>query len=324
MLTKMFDCSFSVTCVFCVCTALLAVLYQCILRHWSYFSDRNVKFVRGIPLLGSSYKSIIGIEPAAISYRRLYERFPCVKFIGIYDFGGRPSFLIRNPDVVKQLLVTDAHHFANQHIKFDNECDLFAYNLFGENATKLNDVEMSVNSIFGGNRMHDLHTLIVNSSKKFIEILKETDKTAKMFDSRDLFSRYANDVIANAAFGIDMNSIQNIDNEFFKSGCSLSTFRHMDGLKFLASFSFPSLLNYFNRMNGDGSIHHIRNILNDTIKSRKHQTSDKSDIIDLLLKAKNGQLDREVEPKKTDIGFAAIQAAACNKSNKDISSKISF
>lgn len=313
----MFDCSFSGACVLVVCTALLAVLYQCILRYWSYFSDRNVKFVRGIPLLGSNYKSIVGIEPAAISYRRLYERFPSLKFIGTYDFGGRPSFLIRNPDLVKQLLATDAKHFANQHIKFDNERDLFAYALFGVKATKLNDFAM--NQIFRGNQMHNLQTDMVNSSERFIGILKETDKIAKIFDCRDLFSRYANDIIANAAFGINMNSIQNIDSEFFKSGCTLSKFRHMDGLKFLASFSFPSFCNYFHHMDGDENIQHIQNILNETIKSRNNLKSDNNDVIDLLLRAKNDHLDRKEETENIDIGFAVSK-----ESNKEISSEILF
>lgn len=193
---------------------LFAFIYQFVLRSWFYFSDGNVKFVRGLPLLGSAYKSVIGLEPAAISYRRLYERFAAQKFIGIYDLGGRPSYLLRDPDLIKQLLITDFNHFAHHRFTFENENNLFAHTLFGVCDSKWQQMRSTVSPVFTGERMRLMHELMVKQTEQFIVTLKETDKIAKMFNSRDLFTRYANDIIAKTVFGIEMNSLRDIDNDF--------------------------------------------------------------------------------------------------------------
>lgn len=44
-------------------TAVAArIIYVLFVKHWNYFSDRNIPFYRGIPLLGSQYKLFLGLD----------------------------------------------------------------------------------------------------------------------------------------------------------------------------------------------------------------------------------------------------------------------
>lgn len=276
--------------LFLLFTGLIAVTYQLILRFWFYFSDRNVKFLRGAPLLGTNYKSILGIEPVAISHRRCYERFSSENFCGTYKFGGRPSYLIRNPDLVKQIFVSDADHF-------DNDSDLCAH-LFETPATLF------------GNGMQSMHPLMVKYSEKFVEAIKESTKITKMFDSYDLFTRYANDVNAEAIFGIELNSLHVAadDNEVLKASRKLSDFPYIDSLKFLLNSSIPSLSKVLNVQEKDAkSADSLREIVENAINSRENVHSITNDMFSLLKNVKNNELKFDKSTDNINIGFAAIQ-----------------
>lgn len=274
--------------LFLIFTVLIAVAYQLVLRYWFYFSDRNVKFIRGAPLLGSAYKSILRIEPVAISYRRCYERFSTEKFCGTYKFGGRPNFLIRDPDLIKQIFVSDSDHF-------DNESDLCAQ-FFGTPALL-------------GNGLQTMHPLMVKYNQKFIQTIKETDKIAKMFDSYDLFTRYANDIIAGATCGIELNSLHFTENEILKASRQLSEFRHIDSLKFLLSSSIPSISKVLNGQGKDAkSANILRKTVENAVNARKNSDSSiVNDMFNLVKKAKNNELNYDKSADKINIGFAAIQ-----------------
>lgn len=315
---KMFE-TISSLCGFCLFFMFMAIaglLYQCILRFWFYFSDRNVKFVRGLPLLGSTFKSVLGIEPAAITYRRCYDHFPSEKFIGIYDFCGRPSFLIRDPDLIKQILITDSDHFANH--------EFFAHSLM---RSKWQETRFNASPIFSGSKMRMLHSLMVKKSETFIETLKETDKIAKIFDSRDLINRYANDIIATAIFGLELNSMRDMDNEFSKASSSLIEFRYMDSLKFLANLSVPSLMTLLDVRESDEhkNLEFIRQMVKESIEAKRKHRVAKNDLIDMLIKARDGQLQSEEEvDDKVNISFAAPQQSTFDKSDEQIQSKFCF
>lgn len=316
-------CSYSGVILLFLCTILLGLIYQFVLRTWFYFSDRNVKFERGLPLLGSTYKSVIGVEPAAISFRRCYDHFPGEKFIGIYDFGGQPSYLIRDPGLIQQIMITDFDRFVNSKFVFENKTDLFSHNSFGLQGLQWHQSRCTVNPAISGSRMRTMHSLMIKSSEQFIETLKQTTKTSKLFDSRDLFSRYANDIIAAAAFGIEINSMQDVDNNFFKAGSSLNEFRYVDGLKFLASLSFPSLGKFFDfSFNDEKNVDFIQKIVKENIESRKKQNTAQNDMIDLLIKAQGSQLhgkDDEDEDN-INIGFAVTGNPIIGQSKEETQS----
>lgn len=306
-----------------VLTALLCLVYLLIVRTWNYFSDQNVKFVRGMPLLGSTYRSVMGLEPAAISYRRCYEQFPKEKFIGIYDIGGQPSYLIRDVDLIKQLMVTDFDYFSDHKASFANDNDLFAHTLFGKRGSTWRRMRCTISPAFSGSRMRMMHQLMIKSTEQFIDALRETDKTAKIFDSRDLFSRFANDIIATTAFGIEMDSMRDDgDSEFLKIGRSMSEFRYVDGLKFLATLSFPKLVKFFDiRLTQEKNAQFMRRIVRQNVDSRQKYNISRNDMIDLLIKARQNDLEHDERRDDGSVGYAAVEESMVGKSKEKIESK---
>lgn len=98
-------------------TILFSFVYTFVLKHWSFFSDRDVKFVRGIPFLGTAYKMLLGFEAMNDAYERIYNLYREESVIGMYDFGGSPVYMIRDPDMIKQIAVKDFDHFVNHRMQ---------------------------------------------------------------------------------------------------------------------------------------------------------------------------------------------------------------
>lgn len=310
--------------VFFATTSLLCLFYQLILRNWFYFSDRNVKYLRGLPLFGSAYRSLFGIEAAAVTYQRCYERYPNEKFIGLFDFGGKPSYLIRDCDVIKQLTTTDFDNFVNHKNSFDNQNDLFAHTLFGMKDDRWRQMRATVSPAFTASQIRLMHDLVVKCSEKFVRTLKDDNKIAKMYDARDLFSRYANDIIASTAFGTETDSMREPENEFFRVGSSFAKAesRYLDGLKFLANFCFPSIVKTLDiRVTQDETADFMQKIVKKSVNERQEHNVARNDMIDLLIKARNGKLPYDDSEDKTNVGFATTEESAVGKSSQKIQSK---
>jgi len=61
-------------------------------------------------------------------------------------------------------------------------------------------------------------------------------------EMKDLFTRYTNDVIATAAFGIECDSLSNPKNEFYEMGKNITNFGGVTTLIFFGYVVSPKLM----------------------------------------------------------------------------------
>lgn len=102
---------------------LLSFVYHCVIKYWTFFSDRNVKFVRGIPFFGTTYKMFFGLEAMNDAFETLYNKYPNESVIGMYELGGGPVYMIRDPEMIKQIAIRDFDHFVNHRFAMSEESD---------------------------------------------------------------------------------------------------------------------------------------------------------------------------------------------------------
>ena len=74
-------------------------------------------------------------------------------------------------------------------------------------------------------------TFIFNPSDELIHL-----------EMRDLFSRYANDVIATSAYGIHCDSLNEPENEFYKMGLDVTDFGGLRMLCLIAYLIIPRIM----------------------------------------------------------------------------------
>ena len=303
------------TWILLISSLIFATIYQCVLKYWNYFSEKNVKFYRGLPFLGSQYKMLLGKASLPESYHELYCMFPTERFIGMYEVLGSPSYLIRDPELIKLITIKDFDHFVNHKLQVEETNDpLLGRTVFSMKDTSWRDMRSTLSPTFTGNKMRLMLALINESAKDFCDELREltTEKNdGTVFDFRDLSSRYACDTIASTAFGLKISSLKEKDNYFYVKGMEVANFGRAQTMKFFGFQSAPKIMNllkinFFSAEQSD----YFRKLVHNNMQHRQENNILRNDMINLLMEVKKGILNNSTiadREKYEDIGFATVQ-----------------
>lgn len=288
-------------------TVFFVIVYQLVLKNWNYFTQRNVRFVRGWLVLGSLHEMFFGRKSFAGIMQDYYKRFDGQRFYGIYEIS-QPIFVIRDPDLIKQVTIQDFDHFVNHQVGFDMEMDsLVARSLFFSKNQQWKDMRTILSPAFTGNKMRMMFELIRTSTNDFRTILmnqmKDADGNGKVYELKDLFSRYACNIIATSAFGLEVDAVTNRDDEFYLAGKTVTNFDGWQGFKFLLFDSIPSILKLFRVKFFDQKLmDYFRHVVMSAVGYREKNSVFRPDMIELLMQARKGTLDESDHSAKVNKG----------------------
>lgn len=139
---------------------------------------------------------------------------------------------------------------------------------------------------------------------------KAVDQSPFVPELKDVFSRCTTDVIATAAFGIQVNSLQNPTNTFYTMGQKSTTFGIRDILVALTMETFPRLSRSLGLQFFDASqTEFYRSLVHDTMAHRQRENIFRPDMIQLLMEAKTKGCIRSdsAEDTATADSFATVQ-----------------
>ena len=89
--------------------------------------------------------------------------------------------------------------------------------------------------------MKIMFNLIDECAQQFIQHFKEQQQKVVELEMKDTLSRYTNDVIATAAFGLQCNSLKDRENDFYLMGKDANDFSGLRIFKFLLYAISPTL-----------------------------------------------------------------------------------
>lgn len=315
---------------FALCIAVIVrFIYTLIVKHWNYFTDRNVVFERGYPGLGTllgNVPTLLGKKAIVDSLQDIYDKYPERKFIGMYEVGGKPSYLIRDLELVREITIKNFDSFLNHNFRMDTELDpLLGRTLFSMANQPWRDMRSTMSPLFTGSKMRFMLTLMIDCVKDFNEYIrndiKSNSKTKSMeYDTKSMMMRLTNDIIGSTAFGIQINTMKDPENEFYKMGKEIAY--SIQGIKTLFLLGFPTIAKWFKlKILTDQHDHFFRNVIHKTVEERQKKKIVRNDLLHLLLLSKEGQLNEEMD-KETDqdAGFATVTEFITSKATEKLKS----
>jgi cytochrome P450 family 9 len=242
------------------------------------------------------------------------------RIIGVFEFR-RPFYMLRDPGLIKQLAIKDFDHFMDHRTIINPQLDpMFASSLISLNGHSWKEMRSSLSPIFTGSRMRQMfHCVSECGARMARALLKEAEtRGPQTYEMKDIFTRFTNDVIASSAFGIEVNSFVDKDNEFYKLGGRVVNFRTFKStLKFLGYMLAPAIMRVLKITFLDPeAISYFQKVLADNFETRETNNIVRNDLIHLLMQIRKGQSvegQTADEGKLADAGFATVEESEIGK-----------
>ncbi|XP_066261391.1 cytochrome P450 9e2-like [Euwallacea similis] len=312
--------------LFAIVLVLLASYYLWI-HPYSYWKRKGVEQGHPWILFGDSWRMIFRIMDMADIVAYHYNLIPKVRYYGIYQFL-RPKLVVRDPDLIRKITVKDFDHFVDHVAVTDPKVDpLFSKNLVSLKGDEWRKMRATLTGSFTSSKMKVMFKLISEAAENFVKHFQEQSRdTVSDVEIKDAFTRFTIDVIATTAFGVEVNSLVEPENEFYKMGQEITNLRFTTFLKILLFQISPRLFKVLKLEIFRKEVNtFFRNLVDNTIETRQQKGIYRPDMLQILMDARKGV--ENDDGHAAEVGFAATEEFIGNVklsrkiSNQDITAQ---
>ncbi|XP_049271533.1 cytochrome P450 3A8 [Rhipicephalus sanguineus] len=266
----------------------VVLLYMYATRYRNYWKKQNIP---------QEDFSLIFCPALRIFYEPFYvvddERYQKLgRVFGIYE-GGKPTLLVGEPELVKQVLVKDFPLLGNRRTVRNFE-PLMDNMMLVAPVEKWRKIRASASPAFSAGRLRRMYELVQACTEITSDHLENAARQNKEVDLKQLYGKFALDVVARCAFGTTLDShtdsgkkVATEARKALSSGVTLSLLMH---------FLFPGLTNVLRLKALDSeSFHYLENVCVTIIQKRKEKRCRQEDFLQLMMDAQERALDESAE-----------------------------
>ncbi|GBP59918.1 Cytochrome P450 6a2 [Eumeta japonica] len=250
-----------------------------------YWAKRGVPYEKPIPFFGTGFRQLTQrMSPTQFAVE-IYRKYPNERFVGTF-LARQKSIIIRDPELIKSILVTDFMYFHKRGLNTHDEViEPMLKNLFFADGDLWRLLRQRMTPAFTTGKLKAMFPLIVERAVKVQDLADKAAKTGATVDVRDLMARYTTDFIGACGFGINMESLDDENSVFRKLGRRIFTFTPRDAfvgmLKLVFRETFKNL-NFLVPEIEKTTLHLVQTVM----KERNYKPAGRNDFIDLLLALK--------------------------------------
>ncbi|XP_047000065.1 cytochrome P450 6k1-like [Schistocerca americana] len=279
-----------------VVSAAALAIYLWFEHGFKYWKKKGVPFVEPSFPFGNFRKNILGQETLGVTTQRLYKQLPGERYVGHFGFC-RPILLIRDPEIIRHILVKDFSTFHDRGVVFDDEEPLNNH-LFVLTGKQWRQLRVKLSPTFTSGKLKGMFKTLSDCGREMADVLEAVAERGDTVEVRELAARYATDVIASVAFGIECNCQRNPDNEFRQWGRKIFQPTIKSGISIILSFISPTLTRLLRIKGGATEVsEYFRRMVADTVAYREKNNITRKDFMDLLIQLKNKGV---VDPDKSE------------------------
>ncbi|KAJ3645263.1 hypothetical protein Zmor_022932 [Zophobas morio] len=294
-----------------------ALIYYSLIKPTSFWEERGVTHEPSWPIIGNMAPFVLRKQHFSGVTTALYNKFPNHRYIGYHQFT-TPALLIRDLELIKQIGVKDFDNF-HDHMSFaTNDIDpLLSKSLINLLGDQWKQMRATLSPAFTSSKMRTMFHLMAECAENFTHHFKNKEQVD--VEMKDLFSRFANDVIATIAFGIQVNSVEDPKHEFYVMGNKITQFDAKQVLKIFLFQTVPKLAKMLNiTMLRQDVASFFRSLIMNNIDKRVKEKIVRPDLIQLLLEAQKGKLKHEHTVDDVKEGFATVEESHIGRNTKQM------
>ncbi|XP_073960423.1 cytochrome P450 6B5-like [Choristoneura fumiferana] len=254
-------------------------LYHFFTRTLSYWKDRNVAGPTPVPLFGNIMESTLRRAPIMVVMKKIYDQFPNEKVVGVYRMT-TPNLLIRDPDIIKQIMIKDFDFFVDRGIEFSKEG--LGANLFHADADTWRILRNKFTPLFTSGKLKNMLYLITERADNFIDHVEQISQKHPEQEMYQLVQKFTMTTIAACAFGLDIDTT--------KESETLETMKRIDKKVFSTNFAheldmmMPGILKKFGGSLFPAEVKSFFfGLVDQIITARNGMPTNRKDFMDLIL-----------------------------------------
>ncbi|XP_063384415.1 cytochrome P450 6B2-like [Cydia fagiglandana] len=264
---------------------IVLLLYFYGTRTFGYWAKRGVKHDAPVPFFGTATRQFLQQISIADIYHEMYQKYPNERFVGYYLMT-TPVLILRDPGLVKHVLVSDFNHFSSRNLfPVGKHPEPLLKNLVTYEGDLWKLLRQKMTPAFTAGKLMAMFPLIVSSAEKLQRVAAEAAASGAEVDMRDLMARYTIDFIGACGFGIDTDTFSDKNNMFTYLGKRIFKQERRDMIVAMLKFSMPSLMTSFHFFAPE-----IEKVMMKLVKTimqeRDYKNSGRNDFIDSLLDLK--------------------------------------
>jgi cytochrome P450 family 6 len=268
-----------------VICALSYYLYRKIFYHWerlgiTQFPISTIK--RGnLDAVGTEYH----ISQFFVNYYKKTKELGQA-FCGLY-FSITPVLLLVDLELIKDILVRNFNNFPNRGMYFNEKDDPVSAHLFNIENDQWRSLRQKISPVFTTGKLKLMISTICDVADKLVEVIDKQMEETGQLEVKDTLARFTTDVIGSTAFGIDCNSLNDVDSKFYEMGTKVFKIRpRLINRLFKTVFKDLSRKLQLKSLPEDISSFYL-GITKETVKYReKNPSVERQDFINLLLELK--------------------------------------
>ncbi|KAK9737688.1 Cytochrome P450 [Popillia japonica] len=225
---------------------------------------------------------------AGLIYTDIYNTYPDVPYVGVYKIR-QPALLIRDPEIIKAILIKDFHSFEKNDIVVDENVDSIASkNPFLQYGERWKTSRSQLSYCFTSGKMKHLFPLMHAVSVHMVEYIENEAKLGgNPMDTKELAGKFTCDNVATCAFGIDGKSFVDPNSEFRKVGKRILEPSFSLTMKMLFILLFPECTAFLKiKFICDDVVDYFRNVIKTTLNYRKENHLVRNDFLDVITQMK--------------------------------------
>nr|CAD7194523.1 unnamed protein product [Timema douglasi] len=299
-------------------TAVVVFLYWYLTSTFSYWEKRSVPFVKPLPVFGNVADYIFLRNTSPESYAKIYKKLEGHQFGGFYS-GSTPNLILRDPVIIKQILMKDFNHFIDRNLSFVEKISPLACHLFSLTGSRWRKLRVKLTPSFTSGKMRMMLPAIVECSQELVSFLGESADDNNIIEIRNIASNFTTDVIGSCGFGLNINSTKNHDSEFLRMGNKVFQPTILACALRSLGLIFRPIMNLVHSPIAKKDVNDFfLGIVKETISYREKNKVVRNDFLQLLIQLKNkGKVDEDLVSIKDDINVTFTEVASSSNESED-------
>ncbi|XP_046677831.1 probable cytochrome P450 6a14 [Homalodisca vitripennis] len=276
--------------VFLGLVILLWALYWYLTKEYNFWEKNGVPCKKAVFPFGSFKDLVLGREHMGDAYAKIYKEFPGERYCGAVELN-RPVLVIRDPELVKHILIKDFNHFVDRFPFYHNPKESISQHLFLMNEEDgWRDMRHKLSPAFSSGKMKHMFLLMLKCSKQLEDYFYKITENQASVDVKRVFANFTIDIIASCAFGVETNSLSGSNTEFYQIAVAIFKPTTWMIMKHRIMTVFPSLSKLINiERIAQKPKKMLHELVSSTVKYREENNVCRNDFLDILIGIKHNR-----------------------------------